>query len=128
MESASISFDVQQKKNHDDVVKWNEYEALRDTLKKLIGDTNDEVYEEIQKVDTKVDDITKMANITHTQVTTLQDSVTTLTQQIAELKTLVETRLVANVADDGSVHNGANAAANNGVHADAHEEVDLPLG
>ena len=95
MENASVSFDVQQKKNHDDVVKWNEYEALHDTLKKLIGDTNDEVYEEIQKVDTKVDDIAKMAGITHTHVNTLQASVTTLTQQIAELRKLVETTLVA---------------------------------
>ena len=82
MDTASVSFDVQQKKNHDDVVKWNEYEALRDTLKKWIGDTNDEVYEEIQKVDTKVDDIAILAGTTQAQVTTLQASVTTLTQQI----------------------------------------------
>ena len=43
MDSSSDTFDVQQKKNPGEVVKWNEYEALHDYLKLGIDKAVDHV-------------------------------------------------------------------------------------
>ena len=83
MDSSSDA-SMQQKKSHDEVVKWNEYKALRDHLKRNIESASEEIYGDIYKVDMKIDGVVKIAGTTQAQVTTLQASITTLTQQIAD--------------------------------------------
>ena len=49
MSSASASFDVQQKKNPDEAVKWNEYEPI---------------FTDFQNLEVKVDEATRTAQTT----------------------------------------------------------------
>ena len=98
---------MQQKKNPDEVVKWNEYEALRDYLKLRIEHSVGAVQEDLQHVELKIEGAAT------------QESVEALTRQIADLTALVQQR-PPQVNDNASVHDGAD------IHADGHEE--FPLG
>ena len=100
MGSSSDSFDMQQKKSHDEVVKWNEYEALRDHLKKQIDQSDEEWRAELQRVDLKLD-----ATATQESVTNMEESITALTRQIADLATFVQRR-DPQENDNASVHGG----------------------
>ena len=106
MASASDA-SVQQKKNPDEVVKWNEYEALRDHLKLRVEQSVESMQEDLQCVELKIEGAAT------------QESVEALTRQIADLTALVQQR-PPQVNDNASVHDGAD------IHADGHEE--FPLG
>ena len=109
MDTAS-DVDVQAKKKAEEVVKWNEYEALRDTMYKKISaeveqsddslrkelkslykkisaeveKSDDSLREELNTLDLKIE-----AAATQESVNILQEAVTNLTRQIANLTTLV---------------------------------------
>ena len=72
MASASDA-SVQQKKNPDEVVKWNEYEALRDHLKLRIEQSVESMQEDLQRVELKIEGAAT------------QESVEALTRQISNL-------------------------------------------
>ena len=104
---ASVSDDsVQQKKDPDEVVKWNEYEALRDYLKNRIAKSAEDLQEDLQRVELKVD-----GAATQDSVAALQESMTALTRQITDLTTLVNQR-----------------GPGGNVNANANEEFDLEGG
>ena len=95
---------LQQKKGDDEVVKWNELLALQDSLTKKIDKVNDEVSgklknlnenvaKEFQNIDTSITSLVKSSEAQHNQFDTWQHSVTTMTQQLAALTTLVNSRL-----------------------------------
>ena len=88
MESTSDAV-VQEKKNPEDTVKWNEYEALRDTMYKRIAAeierSDDSLRDELNTLDLKIE-----AAATQESVDILQETVTNLTWQIANLTTLVQ--------------------------------------
>ena len=87
----SSDVDVQAKKKPEDVVKWNEYEALRDTIYKRISaeieKSDDSLREELKSLDFKIE-----ASATQDSVDVLQEAVTNLTRQIKHLSTLVQQR------------------------------------
>ena len=74
MESTSDAF-VKEKKNPEDTVKWNEYEALRDTMYKRIATeiekSDDSLREELNTLALKID-----AMATQESVDILQERVT----------------------------------------------------
>ena len=87
---------LQQKKGDDEVVKWNELLALQDTLTKQIDKINEEVSgqlkelddhvsREIQNIDTSIASLAKSSEAQHNQFNILQNSVTTITHQLATL-------------------------------------------
>ena len=91
---------VQQKKGADEVVKWAEYEALRDSLTQKLDTVNGELTtkledfsghltEELQHVDNSIGGLVTSSEAQQTQLNTLQMAVTTVTQQLAALTTLV---------------------------------------
>ena len=69
--------------------KWNEYEALQDTMYKRIAaeieKSDDSLREELNTLDLKID-----AAATQESVDILQETITNLTRQIANLTTLVQ--------------------------------------
>ena len=85
----SSNVDVQEKKKPEDTVKWNEYEALRETMYKRISTeierSDDSLREELKSLDFKID-----ASATQESVDVLQEAVTNLTRQIANLTTMVQ--------------------------------------
>ena len=89
MESTFSDVDVQAKKKPEETVKWNEYEALRDTMYKRITaeveKSDDSLREELNTLDLKIE-----AAATQESVNVLQEAVTNLTRQIANLTTLVQ--------------------------------------
>ena len=93
------------------MVKWNEYEALRDHLKKQIDKSDEEWRAELQRVDLKLD-----ATATQESVTNMQESITTLTREIADLATFVQRRYPQE-NDNASVH-GGNPHGNEGADFD----------
>ena len=120
---------VQQKKGADEVVKWAEYEALRDSLTQKLDTVNGELTtkledfsghltEELQHVDNSIGGLVTSSEAQQTQLNTLQMAVTTVTQQLADLTTLVNQRL-PNPGDDDSVHNAGH---------EAHEDANYPIG
>ena len=80
---------VQAKKKPEETVKWNEYEALRDTMYKRIAaeveKSDDSLREELNTLDLKIE-----AAATQESVDVLQEVVTNLTRQIANLTTMVQ--------------------------------------
>ena len=113
---------LQQKKGDDEVVKWKEYEVLRDSVTQKMDKINEDLTNKIEKYntdiiadlnqfDTTVGDLAKSSEAQQVQFQTLQNSVTTITQQIAALTTLVNTRLPQPEDNaSASVHNGGPAA------------------
>ena len=101
MDSASDAM-VQEKKKPEELVKWNEYEALRDTLYKRIDaaveKSDDSLREELNTLDLKIE-----AAATQQSVDILQEAVNNLTRQITNLATMVQ---------QGQVPPNANNAAN----------------
>ena len=86
----STASDVYQaKKKPEEVVKWNEYEALRDTMYKRIAaeveKSDDSLREELNTLDLKIE-----AATTQESVNILQEVVTNLTRQITNLTTMVQ--------------------------------------
>ena len=81
--------DVHAKKKPEEVVKWNEYEALRDTIYKRISaeieKSDDSLREELKSLDFKIE-----ASATQDSVDVLQEVVTNLTRKITHLSTLVQ--------------------------------------
>jgi hypothetical protein len=70
--------DVQQKKDPNEVVRWNEYEALRDTLTKRFNAVCDILHEDVLAIDNKL-------NATHDIATVTQETMTTIQRSIADL-------------------------------------------
>ena len=115
---------LQQKKGDDEVVKWNEFVALQNSLKNTIDKVNEEVSgqlkklddhvgRELQGVDNSIDCLVKASEEQNTKFNTMQNSVTTITQQLAALTTLVNQRLPPPEDNaSASVHNGGNQGAN----------------
>ena len=111
---------LQQKKGDDEVVKWNEFVALQNSLKNTIDKVNEEVSgqlkklddhvgSELQGVDNSIDCLVKASEEQNTKFNTMQNSVTTITQQLAALTTLVNQRLpLPEDNASASVHNGGN--------------------
>jgi hypothetical protein len=63
--------DVQQKKDPNEVVRWNEYEALCDTLTKRFNAVCDSLHDDVLGVDNRM-------NATHDIATATQETVTTI--------------------------------------------------
>jgi hypothetical protein len=80
----SESDDVQRKKDPNEVVRWNEYEALRDTLTKRFNAICDSLHDDVLAVDNKL-------NATHDIATATQETVTTIQRSIADLTQVVHT-------------------------------------
>ena len=109
---------LQQEKGDDEVVKWNELLALQDSLTKKIDKVNDEVSgkikdlddnvaSEFQNINTSITSLVKSSEAQHNQFDTWQHSMTTMTQQLAALTTLVNSRLPPPEENaSASVHNG----------------------
>ena len=122
---------VQAKKNTEDTVKWNEYEALRETVYKRIAAaieaSDDSLREELNTLDLKID-----AAATQESVDILQESVTNLTRQVANLATLLENQRqdppnAPNAADlhgRGNMHAGRGGVAARGIQLDHNREDD----
>ena len=122
---------VQDKKKPEDTVKWNEYEALRDTMYKRIAaeieKSDDSLREELNTLDLKID-----VAATQESVDILQEAVTNLTRQVANLATLLENpRRVPpnapNAADlhgRGNVHGGRGGVAARGIQLENNREDD----
>ena len=112
------------------MVKWKEYEVLRDSVTQRMDKINEDLKTKIEKYntdiiadltqfDTSVGYLAKSSEAQQAQLATLQNYVTTITQQLAALTTLVTTRLPP--PEDhasASVHNG-NQGAN--FQQDAYE-------
>ena len=94
--------DVQVKKKPEDVVQWNEYEALRDTIYKRISaeidKSEDRLREELKSLDFKIE-----ASARQDSVDVLQETVTNLTRQITHLNTLIQQQQHA-PQHDGRAH------------------------
>ena len=94
--------DVQVRKKPKDVVQWNEYEALRDTIYKRISaeieKSEDSLREELKSLDFKVE-----ASATQDSVDVLHEAVTNLTRQVTHLSTLVQQQQQA-PQHDGRAH------------------------
>ena len=75
----SSDVDLQAKKKPEEVVKWNEYEALIDTIYKRISaeieKSDDSLREELKSLDFKIE-----ASATQDLVDLLQEAVTNLTR------------------------------------------------
>ena len=110
MDSASDAI-VQEKKKPEELVKWNEYEALRDTLYKRIDaaveKSDDSLREELNTLDLKIED-----RASQQSVDVLQEAVNNLTRQITNLATMVQQGQVP-----PNAHNAANLQGGCGVVA-----------
>jgi hypothetical protein len=76
--------DVQQKKDPNEVVRWNEYEALCDTLMKRFNVVCDSLHADVLAVDNKL-------NATHDIATATQETMTAIQCSIADLTQVVHT-------------------------------------
>jgi hypothetical protein len=78
--------DVQQKKDPNEVVHWNEYKALRDTLTKRFNAVCDSLHDDVLAVDNKLNATHDIATATQETVTTIQRSIAYLTQAVNTLQ------------------------------------------
>jgi hypothetical protein len=67
------------------VVCWNEYEALRDTLMKRFNVVCDSLHDDVLAVDNKLNPTHDIATATQETVTTIQRSTVDLTQAVNTL-------------------------------------------
>jgi hypothetical protein len=115
--------DVQQKKDSNEVVRWNEYEALCDTLTKRFNAVCDSLHDDVLVVDNKLNATHDIATATQETVTTIQRSIADLTQAVHTLQASfdhpphqqpLDHEAAASVQDDNYTHDDANAAAATG--------------
>jgi hypothetical protein len=116
----SESNDVQHKKDPNEVVRWNEYEALRDTLTKRFNAVCDSLHDDVLAIDNKLNATHDIATATQETVTTIQRSIADLTQAVHTLQASfdhpphqqpLDHEAAASVQDDNHAHDDANAAA-----------------
>jgi hypothetical protein len=88
--------DVQQKKDPNELVRWNEYEALRDTLTKRFNAVCDSLHEDVLAIDNKLNATHDIATATQETVTTIQRSIADLTQAVHTFKLLLIVHLTSN--------------------------------
>ena len=109
---SSETVDVQEKKDAAALVHWNEYEALRDHMARKLDRAIEPIDEELQRVGLAVDASVATGEATQTQVAALQTSIDALTQQVTDLRTLVQHQHApVHGADDDQRVNGVDAAA-----------------
>jgi hypothetical protein len=117
--------DVQQKKDPNEVVRWNEYGALRDILTKRFNVVCDSLHDDVLAVDNKLNATHDIATATQETVTTIQHSITDLTQAMNMLQASfdhphhqqpLDHEAAASVQDDNHAHDDANATAAAGHH------------
>jgi hypothetical protein len=117
--------DVQQKKDSNEVVCWNEYEALRDTLTKRFNAVCDSLHDDVLAIDSKLNATHDIATATQETVTTIQRFIADLTQAVHMLQDSfdhpphqqpLDHEAAASVQDDNYAHDDANAAAAAGRH------------
>jgi hypothetical protein len=111
--------DVQQKKDPNEVVHWNKYEALRDTLTKRFNVVCDILHDDVLAVDNNLNATHDIATTTQETVTTIQHSIADLTQAVNTLQASfdrphhqqpLDHEAAASVLDDNHTHDDANAA------------------
>jgi hypothetical protein len=112
--------DVQQKKDPNEVVRWNEYEALRDTLTKRFNAVCDSLHDDVLAVDNKLNATHDIATATQETVTKIQHSIADLTHAVHMLQASfdcpphqqpLDHEAATSVQDDNHAHDDANAAA-----------------
>ena len=133
MDSSSDAL-LQQKKGDDEMVKWNEFVALQNSLTqkvdkvkedllKEIDRTGTDLFGEIQRVEGKMDVIARASETQQAQLTTLQNSVAAMTQQMTAIAQQLNTLVIQRPPED-------NASVDAG-HDDAraHEDANyFPAG
>jgi hypothetical protein len=116
---------VQQKKDPNEVMRWNEYEALRDTLMKRFNAVCDSLYDDVLAVDNKLNATHDIATATEETVTTIHHSIADLTQAVNALQDSfdrphhqqpLDHEAAASIQDDNHAHDDANDAAVAGRH------------
>jgi hypothetical protein len=117
--------DVQKKKDPNEVVCWNEYEALRDTLTKRFNVVCDSLHDDVLAVDNKLNATHDIATATQETMTTIQRSTIDLTQAVNTLQAYfdrphhqqpLDHGVAASVQDDNHEHDDANVVAAAGCH------------
>jgi hypothetical protein len=111
---------VQQKKDPNEVVCWNEYEALCDTLMKRFNAVCDSLHDDVLAVHNKLNATHDIATATQETVTTIQRSIADLTQAVNTLQASfdrphhqqpLDHEAAASVQDDNHTHYDANVVA-----------------
>jgi hypothetical protein len=111
---------VQQKNDPNEVVCWNEYEALRGNLTKRFNVVCDSLHDDVLAVDNKLNATHDIATATQETVTIIQCSIADLTQAVHTLQASfdrphhqppLDHEADASVQNDNHEHDDANAAA-----------------
>jgi hypothetical protein len=109
-----------QKKDPNEVVRWNEYEALHDTLTKRFNAVCDSLHDDVLAVDNKLNATHDIATATQETMPTIQRSIADLTQVVHTLQASfdrphhqlpLDHEAAASVQDDNHEHDDANVAA-----------------
>jgi hypothetical protein len=120
---------VQPKKDPNEVVRWNEYEALCDTLTKRFNAVCDSLHDDVLAVDNKFNATHNIATATQETVTTIQRSIADFTQAVHTLQAPFDRphhqqplyhEAAASVQDDNHEHDDVNVAAAAGRHEGLH--------
>ena len=88
--SSSDDVDVMQKKTAKTSVIWREYEALRDHLTRTFTSQTEVLDTEVQNVQLQLGETDNTVKDIQTQMTTMQASLTTLTQSVNAIRLALE--------------------------------------
>ncbi|KAK1697834.1 hypothetical protein QYE76_014531 [Lolium multiflorum] len=102
----------QENKSAADITTWREYEALRNEMRREFRD-HDEV------LNGKIDEISQKLDATHVTVTTMQDQMTDVQRNLADLRLAVENLTAQQQQDDDEDPE---------LQDDAHNARDAPRG
>ncbi|KAK1626427.1 hypothetical protein QYE76_000742 [Lolium multiflorum] len=102
----------QENKSAADIITWREYEALRNEMRREFRD-QDEV------LNGKIDEISQKLDATHVTVTTMQDQMTDVQRNLADLRLAVENLTAQQQQDDDEDPE---------LQDDAHNARDAPRG